>query len=190
MARIVDPVLIADIISNLNVQGPLAPFEVGETAIPVFDIGKNLSPDVVTTLAGFQGVRPGTISNKDYLTVGPPRVNSAEEADGGIVNGPVATTVLADTGQLVAGDWLVWFYITGSTAEAQLRFQRRNAANSGNVTQQSLIFTEPGGPIISTPFIMDVVTDERFRIEVAANVTGLIATTIFHANVSASLADI
>ncbi len=178
-ALIIDPALQAAVIRQFNLRGELAPFNLTENVVPVFDIGAltgNL-PTVVTTLAGSQGVRVGTADARFYLPTALPVINDPERFDGGFTTNPGANAVVADTGQLSVGDHLVWAQFSSDTAAVQAQLQWRDAANAVTLASWSFL-VDPGGPAQTPIFMAEVSADERFRWSTIRAVVGDVAAGI------------
>jgi len=174
MARIVDPDLIAQIVRQLNVQGPLAPFDIGQVAIPVFDIGKLSAldtPTEVVTPNRTNTVRIGlNTAGSALVTVTP--TFSRDEVVVDTQNATTAPTVLADSGQLAADDWWVDCSISqndGTTVDLSLQW--RNAANNANILEIPFF----GGLRVGKLFgFRNVLVNERFRLISNTNIAGII----------------
>ena len=175
-ALIIDPELIAAVTRQFNLRGPLQPFNLTENVVPVFDIGRLtgiVQIQKVATPDSAAAVRVGV--NGTYLPTGEP-----EAEDGDIVNSddtnPVATTVLADSGQLAAGVHLVhgtYAQDTGSATDFALEW--RNAANSATLA----VWRAFNEAIYEFgPRFLNFATNERIRFIQNANITGAVATTI------------
>ena len=177
MAKIVDPELIADIISALNVQGALAPFDISQIAFPVFDIGRlaALNPQPVVTPNLLSSVRVGLVAN-NHLTVANPPVQDTEIVFG-LAVAPAGGTILADTGQLAVGVHTfqgMAGHNDGVTRQFDLEW--RNAANAANLMVWSFM-------ISNEPFVFDLVpnisvANERFRWVNVSAVIGNAATSV------------
>ncbi len=188
-ALIIDPALQAAVIRQFNLRGELAPFNLTENVVPVFDIGAltgNL-PTVVTTLAGSQGVRVGVNANTNFLPVLPPAYDDTDIVDDVTVN-PAAAAVLADTGQLAAGIQMVYAQINWNTAIVDFQLEWRNAANSATLaTFQYQVGT--GLPHASFgPLTLNVVVNERLRWATAGGGTGTSSSSIASRSVARSIA--
>ncbi len=187
-ALIIDPALQAAVIRQFNLRGELAPFNLTENVVPVFDIGALTGnvPTVVVTQAGSQGVRVGTQDARFYLPTGLPFVRDTEVFDGGFTINPGAGAVVATTGQLVAGDHLVWANFSSDIAGIQTQLQWRDAADA--VTLASWSYFDDG--IIQTPiFFAEVALDQRFRWVTVTAVVGSVSAGIVAQNVFESRAD-
>ncbi len=194
-ALIVDPALQAEVIRQFNLRGELSPFNLTENVVPIFDIGKLLStvtPTVVTTLAGSQGIRVGTNSAINALAVRNTGFNDAMIVNSGRVTNPTAGTVLADTGQLVAnGQVIHWIICSDSATLTLFDIQWRNAANSATIATWSYLV---GGNLPCVQMFnqlnLNIVNNERVRIVAVAAVTGDVNATIGSTLSNASPADI
>jgi len=169
----------------------LAPFEIAQVAVPVFDIGElagqTPDPTLVTTSVGKVGVRVGLGSTGDYLASLVPNIEDGEIFDNGYDNNPIANTVLVDTGQLAQGTHQFWFLIS-CTVQAKFRFLWRNAADDANIADFSMIAGGGGTPFIAGPFAFNVTVNERFRIDNPDAITGDVGATIIAGKASPSTA--
>ncbi len=174
--------MIAQIVRQLNVQGPLSPFDIAETAVPVFDIGKLAGLDVaqeVVTPGKTTTVLVGLTSNNSAMDTKTPGF-AASEVVTDTQNATTAPTILADSGQLPASDYWVDCSISqndGTTVDLELQW--RNAANSANIL--SIPFF--GGLRVGKLFAFRTVAlNERFRLVSNTNIAGIIhsymATTV------------
>ncbi len=181
-ALIIDPELIAAVTRQFNLRGELQPFNLTENVVPIFDIGRLIGIAEIQKVAtpdSAAAVRVGV--NGTFLPIGHP-----EAEDGDIFNdddtNPVATTVLADTGQLTAGVHLVHAtYAQDTGAATDFALEWRNAANNATLAVWRA-FSE--ALFDFGPRWLNFATDERIRFIQNANITGDVATTI-----SAVLAD-
>ncbi len=184
MPLIVDPQLQASVIRQFNLRGELAPFNLTENVVPIFDIGtllRAIDPTVVTTLAGSQGVRVGTSGTAALVTAQPPVVDT-NVTDGGFAVNPGAAALLVDSGALGAGDRTFDIYLGGS-ALFDLIIEWRNAANAANVATWSILAGDVGGGgnVHWGPHNLDLANNERVRIVTGGAVVGTVASTIHHA---------
>ncbi len=179
MATIVDPELQADIVRELNVRGVLAPFQISEVAIPVFDIGRlaGLAPQVVTTTAGSQGVRVGLSAADQFLGVAEPATDDGDNVDGGIIVNPGAANVNVDSGQLAAGQHVITAIISANVV-VDFRIEWRDAANA--VTLASWTILSGGPSAVPFQFKMNaaMLLNERVRVVNIAAVVGTVACSI------------
>lgn len=86
----------------------------------------------------------------------------------GQATAPAIGAVIADTGALPAGTYLVEIRAAGSCVRAagkQLEVQHRNAANAANV---NILATTPGEPVTTETFRVVLALNERIRIVVGA----------------------
>ncbi len=187
-AIIVDPALQAAVIRQFNLRGELAPFNLTENVVPVFDIGSltgNL-PTVVTTLAGFQGVRVGTLSRNTALIEAPVEINDTDIVDSGVVVNPAALQVLVDTGAFPAlNNRLIECHIS-ATVIADFRIEWRNAANAANLATWST-FADAHGYMLG-PWNLRFAMSERIRIISIAAVVGSVTAVISSPILGTSLA--
>lgn len=90
----------------------------------------------------------------------------------GQATAPAASAVIADTGPLPAGTYLVEVRMSGScvrTAGKQLEAQHRNAANAATV---NILHTTPGEPAETETFRIVLAANERIRVVVGAVLFG------------------
>ncbi len=190
MPLIVDPQLEADVTRQFNLKGPLRPFELTETVIPIFAIGallRDLLPPVVTTTAGDTGVRVGTPNRESYLPTGGPAIFSAGVFDSGAVVNPGAGAVLVDTGQLnSAPNWMT--IMVGANVQTDFVVEWRNAANAANVATWTILI---GGASANNvqwgPHMIEPNANERVRI-VTGGVVGTVSANITNRQVTHSQA--
>lgn len=154
MARIIDPDLIAAIVRQLNVRGELAPFDISQVAVPVFDIGK------LTALDTIQAV--GTRSDQTFVPGAPPALNDGN-ALSDVVNNPAAGASIFDSGQLAAGIIWLTFSATTDVTGTLLELQWRNAANAATLASWNFLM-EPGQTVSIGPFSPSLLLNERFRV--------------------------
>ncbi len=189
-ARIIDPDLQARVVRQFNLLGPLAPFNLTENVVPIFDIGQLIgaAPTVITTLAGSQGVRVGTAQSTHYLNVEPTFWSSTDIVNSGAVVNPAAGAVIVDTGQLSAAFKKFWCVINWNAAILDFQIEWRNAANSATLAtigfqvgtgQPSVQF----GPVIVSP-----ASNERLRVVTASGGTGTADATVISNSVVNSAA--
>ncbi len=156
--------------------------------MPIFDIGRLASidtPQVVTTLAGSQGVRVGTVNRTTALLNAPIETNDADVTDSGVVVNPGAATVLADTGALTLNNFLVEVHFS-STVIADFRIEWRNAANAANVASWSS-FADSHGYTLG-PWNLRLAASERIRILNIAAVVGSVTAVVSASIIGTSLA--
>ncbi len=135
MPLIVDPALQAEVIRQFNLRGELAPFNLTENVVPIFDIGtllRDIDPTVVTTLAGSQGVRVGLAAG-DTLQTADKRIEDTNVVDGGVTVNPGAGALLADSGQLAAGTSRIWATFGSTAALSGLELAWRDAADAADL---------------------------------------------------------
>ncbi len=188
---IVDPALQAEVVRQFNLRGELSPFLLTNRVVPIFDIGSltgNL-PTVVTTLAGSQGVRVGTVSDVTALTVEPPSERVADVVDGRTVTNPTAGTVLVDSGQLQAGNHLFHALINCDAAIDDFSIEWRDAANAVTLASYGF-YVGTGQPTVYWgPHLLAVATtNQRVRIITENTITGDARATVWSARVITSLA--
>ncbi len=172
-ALIVDPALQAEVIRQFNLRGELAPFVLTNAVVPIFDIGRLASidtPQVVTTLAGSQGVRVGMADTNAALQVRYPFFSTGLFADD-TQAAPGANTVLADTGAIASAGQF-WFQVQASHDDGTaviFEVQYRNAANNANLGVLPITNTQGIREWLS----IDIAANERLRI---VNVTAIAGT--------------
>ncbi len=189
-ALIIDPALQAAVIRQFNLRGELAPFNLTENVVPVFDIGAltgNL-PTVVTTLAGSQGLRIGTLGGNPYLVTESPRYDDTDVVDSRSVTNPTAGQVLADSGQLSpANQQLCAAVISSDGALSDFSIQWRDAANAVTLASWTFILGTAGTSSVNWgKFNLNFSNNERIRIVSDSAVTGDVAATIMTVNISPS----
>jgi len=189
-AIIVDPALQAEVIRQFNLRGDLAPFNLTENVVPIFDIGRLLSlaaPQVVTTTEGSQGIRIGLNGLTNYLAVLPPRLNDGDVFDGGVTINPAAAAVIGDSGQLTAGDNSVHVIIS-SNVVVQFVIEWRDAADAVTLASWTILAGGPSATATNWERNLNIATDERVRVITAAAVVGTVSVAIDANNYSGSLA--
>ncbi len=192
MPLIIDPALQASVVRQFNLRGELAPFNLTENVVPIFDIGtllRAVDPTVVTTAAGFTGVRPGTTGNDQYLTTFIPVVEDTGIFNSGATVNPGAAQVLVDTGQRSAGPMLIHWIINNNAAISDFDVQWRNAADAATLATWTY-FAGTGQPSVSSILMnLDMALNERIRIVTGGAVVGTVNATIsVNPSISASIA--
>ncbi len=191
-AIIVDPALQAAVIRQFNLRGELAPFNLTENVVPVFDIG-NLSgnlPTVVTTLLGSQGVRVGTLNSSVSMPVNTREYdNSTIDASGRTTN-PMAGDVIADTGARGVGlNQVHWVVASDAALKSLFTVEWRNAANSATLTSWSFIIPPGGGSVpMFSPLTLSMAASERVRIVTPAAIVGDVFASVGFSGFSTSIA--
>lgn len=149
------PQLIADVIDQLNVRGPLGVLDLSDEVRPVFIIGS----------------RTGSLQ----VTSNPVDFTSANVFAGSAI-APAANTVVADTGQLPAGtyDVLAHLSISGIIAgSGVITVQHRNAANAATLATILSQMMQGGVEVhvnLSLPLLgYQIATDERIRLIAATS---------------------
>lgn len=179
-AVIDDPSLLDRILRSFRIKGRIRPFDIQETAVPVFEIGNlaGLLPQVVTTTAGQQGVRVGQANNA-YLATAPLAIVSGDVNSVKVVN-PTAAQVILDTGQLGSGTHLMWVDASWSAAGAlSVEVQWRNAADDGTLATWFLAPAGDGSSQVYLPFLSPFfVLNERIRMVTPAAGTGSVCANI------------
>ncbi len=180
MALIVDPALQASVIRQFNLKGELAPFNLTENVVPIFDIGQLLGapPTVVTTTLGQQGVRVGTAFGPNALQTRTPRINDGDVTDGGTAVNPAALAVLVDSGQLAGGEQMVSIYFSANVV-VDFRIEWRNAANTATIASWTILQGGPSAaPFQWGPTTFAITTNERIRVVNVGVVVGTVSSCI------------
>lgn len=102
----------------------------------------------------------------------------------GELTNPTAGLLVADTGQLAAGTWEFFLWIShGQNAINSYRMEHRNAANSASLN--SHLFTVPGNEIIdASRFTLTLAVNERLRVIIVSAATGICQATIWRRLIS------
>ncbi len=192
MPLIVDPELQASVIRQFNLRGELAPFNLTENVVPIFDIGtllRAIDPTVVTTLAGSQGVRVGTVTNASYLPTGDAPINDFDVVNSGAVVNPAAAQVIVDTGALGGTNPTYWYAIINNNAAiSDFEVQHRDAANAATLATWGF-FAGTGQPCVQTHILMLVMAaSERLRVVSGSAIVGTVNATIVSNRIGPSLA--
>ncbi len=190
MPLIVDPALQAAVIRQFNLRGELAPFNLTENVIPTFDIGRitGFDPTVVTTTAGQQGIRIGTVNSIAYLPVGQPDIGAAGVFDGGVTINPAAGAVIADGGPVGGtGRRSVRVQMSGN-AVYDFQIQWRDAANLVNLATWTILAGGASPNIASWERTINLTLNERVRVVVLSLVAGSVSAFVDHQPVTASVA--
>ncbi len=177
MAQIVDPGLIADIVKQLNVKGPLAPFEIAEVAVPVFDIGQLTGLDInrkVTTPASADAVRVGT--NNQALLVGELSGAAASLDNNGVLINPGVAAIFCDTGQLNQENTRINCWVSSDIVGMIWQVAWRNAADSSTIATIQILQATPQ-PFFFT-FMAFPLVNERIQIRNTNAETGNATATI------------
>ncbi len=191
-ALIVDPALQASVIRQFNLKGELAPFNLTENVVPIFDIGRlltSINPTVVTTLLGSQGVRVGTAAGSTYVQTSTPLVNDNNVTDGGFQVNPGAAAVVVDTGALSAGTREITAYLNGS-ALFDVIVEWRDAANAATLASWSLLVggAGVGNHVQFGPVNLNFLASERVRIVTGGAVVGTLSSAIHQTTTAQSVA--
>ncbi len=188
MAKITLPQLIADIVRQLNVSGRLEPFDISQTAVPVFDIGRLGALDVpteVVTPGDDTSLEVGLANAGTILQTRRPDFAASEivpDTQAAIAAG----VVLADSGQLTSGSKYVDAHVSqndGTTVDLVLQW--RNAANDGNILEIPFFAGLRVGVIFT---FSGVATNERFRLVTNTAIAGTIHSYVAVAVATAALA--
>ena len=98
---------------------------------------------------------------------------------GDIYTNPADAQVLADTGQLQAGNYLFSF-ILHATVAAIVDIQHRNVANDGNVdTPVRVSVAANSNEYPFYPSKINIVANQRVRIVLSGGITGNVQASIF-----------
>ncbi len=178
---IIDPALQAEVVRQFNLKGALDPFQLTNRVVPIFDIGRLASvnqPQVVTTNEGTTGVRIGTLTGSQALTVHPVTLQDTRTIiDGGTNINPAALTVLSDTGQLVAGDHMVTAFLSANVV-VDFRIELRDAANAVTLASWTVLQGGPSASAFEFKMPIGFSTDERIRVVNVGVVVGTVSTTM------------
>ncbi len=154
------PLLVSDLIRQLNLTGALGVLDFSPQVVPVFIVGdRDLS--VVAEAPPFA----------------PAQITTGE------ANNPASGTVIADTGQLPAGDYDVFLYggIAATTmAVANCIFQHRDAANAVTLNAWAIPGVAPVSISQFIPLVLTIANDERLRFVTGTIITGNVSATIGH----------
>lgn len=96
---------------------------------------------------------------------------------GGEQTNPTTSTVLATTGAKPAGRYIAWITIA-TDAAAQFDIQHRNAADSGNISNEVMTVYVPANDTRQFAVGLVLAADERIRVVPNANITGVAVATI------------
>jgi hypothetical protein len=101
--------------------------------------------------------------------------------DGALTTNPSSGDVIADTTDLTAGEYVFAFIFTAFTAATSLRIEHRNAAN--DATNAAHTFPIQTNSVLEPifPTKITVLEGERFRIVMAASLTGDVEASILYA---------
>ncbi len=161
-ALIVDPALQASVIRQFNLKGELAPFNLTEQVVPIFDIGRLVTAATVqevVTPGELQSVRIGVDGVNGVLSTGSIDAEDGEIFDDTAIN-PGAGTVLADTGQLAAGRHVIQASVGHNDATPRImELQWRDAANAVTLANMRVIAEQNAAIKIN----VNIATDERLR---------------------------
>lgn len=148
------PLLIADLIAQLNIVGQIGVLDFSDTVQPMFIVGTR------------EGALSVTSEAVDYTSA---QLFSAASAAPGL------NQVLADTGQLPAGtyDIQVGYSMSGDIVADFLFFQHRNAGNTADLSSLPIA----RGPLdhrdatMPLNFAVIVATNERLRFQIGTATT-------------------
>lgn len=131
-------------------------------------------------------IQPVSLVDADIsipVTVSDPVFSAPNSA--GLTTGPVVNTVLADTGQLAAGNWQfeVWMSFYDSAANMRLQLQHRDSANAANLWSHT-VSVRTGGQGITQVFkwAQSLSLNERVRV---INTIAATAGDPYHVNIFA-----
>lgn len=93
----------------------------------------------------------------------------------GTLAGPVAGTLLADTGQLASGRYLFRVYCNWGDLAVQnsVNLQHRNAANAANNWESEFIVQVGATQRFTQEWVETLLPDERIRLQVRVNATAV-----------------
>lgn len=143
-----DPLLVADLLKLLKVKGAIGRMQLADIVLPVVSLG-----DVVTP----------------SIEIRQPSFRSTDVFSAGAQTGPLAGTVLADTGPLPQGIYDIALQMStneGSSANT-FALQHRDAPNTANLMESPYVagVTNFAGPIIwAFPFAYEFGANERLRV--------------------------
>ncbi len=184
MALIDDPDLLDQILREFRIKGQISPFDLSNIAVPVIDIGLltgiALSPTVVTTLAGNQGVRVGTGAPNEYLHTGPQGFVVAGFNNRGSTVNPAAGAVISDSGALGPGLVVFYFVINWDAAILDFQVEWRNAANSANLGTIGFLLGTGQPSVKFGPITLSLGTNERLRVVTASGGIGTADATVIN----------
>ena len=155
------PQLTADLINQLQLTGQLGLLNFLPEVRPVFIVGE-------------RGLS---------ITTEEPLLLPAQITSGQAVN-PAALTVVADSGQLPAGDYDIQLFsscVAVTMVTGEMQFQHRNAANSASLSFWSVPMA--AGTFIGNSFKMGLVVAENERVRFITNIAiaaGMVSATIHH----------
>ena len=100
--------------------------------------------------------------------------------DGALTTNPSSGDIIADTTGLTVGEYVFAFLLTATVA-ASIRLEHRNAANSSTLAAHT--FPVPANDIREPvfPTKISILEGERFRLVMAANLTGDVEGSILYA---------
>lgn len=101
----------------------------------------------------------------------------------GSVTGPSGGSVIVDTGTLAGPAARAMCVTVSAVDEATFLLQHRDAANSANVHEQSLVITKAGGTVslcVSDAIAGTLADGERLRVTVSAAVSGPVQASIWY----------
>lgn len=171
-ALIDDPSLLDRILRQFRVKGRVNPFEIGNVAVPTFDIGELAQDRPVTEVVtpdSTSAVRIGLSDDQSALTIKyPPHLPTETFSDQSAA--PGAASVLADTGQLAASEFFLQFTLSHDDAALRhIEIQWRNAANTATLATYPIWVTE----VTNRWLNVDVALNERFRLVNITAIAGL-----------------
>lgn len=103
----------------------------------------------------------------------------AEQGSGGDqFTDPTSGSILIDTGELVAGRYDFHGILTCNVAHEFYIFRHRNQANSATL-HDWYFYVQAFIPMVFTISNWNVATDERMRMEIYANLTGKVITSLW-----------
>ncbi len=189
MPLIVDPELAAEVVRQFNLKGALAPFNLTEDVVPIFDIGtlvRAVDPTVVTTTDGSQGLRVGTLTGQAIQVRTPPLLDTLV-VDGGFSINPGAGVLLADGGPQSVTEKYYKITISCNVAH-DFVIEWRNAADAANLATWSVLVGGPSSSVFTfETFVQPTAANERIRVVNGRALVGTAAATV---SVSAGAASV
>lgn len=154
-AEVDSPLLVADMLRLLNVKGAIGRLQLADIVIPIISLGDVVQPTVAIRSPSFR---------------------STDVFSAGILAGPAAGTIMADTGALEAGTYDVQILYSGAetTNRTATVVEHRNAANTATLMTFSIIQdvnANRGFTIAYMAFGYELSVNERLRVIVDRSAT-------------------
>lgn len=163
-----DPTVVADFIRSLGIRGRLGELSVSDIVVPVFNIGQ--APTITVSdpipIIGVAGGVAVPVTG-DFAGV---TWRSGDIFTNGVVVAPAANAIMADTGQLPAGDYDIGLMGVGKsdgTASLNLQVQHRNAANNADQVTWDHLYSSTNNGTVNFPyysFVYTLALNERIRV--------------------------